>query len=226
MKIARIISAIIMLLLFGRNTYAQINANAVFSLVNLTTIEMNSIILPHKGSMIFNSDDNHVYQYTGASWTIVDTTASGLGATQGSVIFSNAAGNATENNSQLFWNNTTNRLGIGTNTPTETLDVNGSIIAKKIQIEGSLSTAITNTIANLTLTDIHYTVIITGNHDITLPTASSVTGRIYVLKNINNTDVSCSQYIADNGTSSTNLRRGRIFILQSDGSNWQQINKD
>jgi len=43
----------------------------------------------------------------------------------GSVIFSNGTSLA-EKNSQLFWNNTNNRLGIGTSTPSFALDVNSS----------------------------------------------------------------------------------------------------
>lgn len=47
--------------------------------------------------------------------------------TSGSVLFSDGT-NITQNNNQLFWNNATNRLGIGTNAPASTLDVNGSAI--------------------------------------------------------------------------------------------------
>ncbi|MCX8481932.1 MAG: hypothetical protein ORN50_00005, partial [Crocinitomicaceae bacterium] len=46
--------------------------------------------------------------------------------TSGSVLFSDGSKNA-EKNAQLFWDNTNNRLGIGTSSPTTTLDVNGSL---------------------------------------------------------------------------------------------------
>jgi hypothetical protein len=45
--------------------------------------------------------------------------------TSGSVLFSNGTTIA-QSNSQLFWDSTNNRLGIGTNTPTVPLEVNGS----------------------------------------------------------------------------------------------------
>ena len=46
--------------------------------------------------------------------------------TSGSVLFSNGTTIA-QNNSNFFWDNTNNRLGIGTNAPTTTLDVRGRI---------------------------------------------------------------------------------------------------
>jgi hypothetical protein len=51
------------------------------------------------------------------------------GFTQGSVIFAGSGGQLSQNNTQFFWNNTNNRLGIGTNTPSYSLDVNGTFRA-------------------------------------------------------------------------------------------------
>jgi hypothetical protein len=45
--------------------------------------------------------------------------------TAGSVIFSDGS-KLTQNNSNLYWDNTFNKLGIGTNSPAYTLDVNGA----------------------------------------------------------------------------------------------------
>ena len=44
---------------------------------------------------------------------------------EGSVFFAGADGNPTENNDRLFWDATNNRLGIGTNAPSNTLHVAG-----------------------------------------------------------------------------------------------------
>ena len=44
-------------------------------------------------------------------------------ATQGSVLFTGASGVLSQNNSKLFWDNTNNRLGIGTNSPETALTV-------------------------------------------------------------------------------------------------------
>jgi hypothetical protein len=43
--------------------------------------------------------------------------------TQGSVVFAGASGLYTQNNSKLFWDNTNNRLGIGTMTPSDGLEI-------------------------------------------------------------------------------------------------------
>ena len=46
--------------------------------------------------------------------------------TSGSVLFSDGT-NIAQNNTKLYWDNTNNRLGLGTNTPTVALDVNGNV---------------------------------------------------------------------------------------------------
>ncbi|MCE2929325.1 MAG: hypothetical protein LW817_06830, partial [Candidatus Caenarcaniphilales bacterium] len=47
--------------------------------------------------------------------------------TNGSILFSNAAGEIVENNSALFWSSTTERLGIGTNDPSQSIDTTGQL---------------------------------------------------------------------------------------------------
>ena len=63
------------------------------------------------------------------------------------------------------------QVGIGTTNPESTLDINGSISAN-----------ITSTSGNLTLDDTHHTIILSGNHNITLPAANSCNGRVYIIK--------------------------------------------
>jgi hypothetical protein len=46
--------------------------------------------------------------------------------TLGSVVFAGASGVYTQDNSNFFWDNTNNRLGLATTSPTTTLDVNGA----------------------------------------------------------------------------------------------------
>ena len=53
-------------------------------------------------------------------------------ATAGSVLFTGAAGVLAQKNASLFWNNTSNRLGIGTNNPLVALDARGTIYANRI----------------------------------------------------------------------------------------------
>ncbi len=63
-----------------------------------------------------------------ASPTFVGATLTNM--TQGSLIFAGASGTLAQNNANLFWDNTNNRLGLGTTTPSRLLDVNGTSIFK------------------------------------------------------------------------------------------------
>ena len=62
----------------------------------------------------------------------------------GGVIFPNGSGTLTNNASALFWDNANERLGIGTNTPTVDLDVNGNVrFTGNLEVGGTIDTALT-----------------------------------------------------------------------------------
>ena len=65
--------------------------------------------------------------------------------TSGSVLFSNGSTIA-QDNANLFWDDTNNRLGIGTNAPTLPLDVNG-----QARIVGTLNLGTTGTVGSISL---------------------------------------------------------------------------
>ncbi len=91
-------------------------------------------------------------------------------------------------------------------------------------ISDSFATSIANISSDTTLDRSYHTVIInTGTTNITLPTAASGLGRIYILKNITGGAISISSYSDSNGTLSTTLVIG-VTQLQSDGTTWHQIN--
>lgn len=52
--------------------------------------------------------------------------------TQGSVLFAGASGLVSQNNTNFFWDNTNNRLGLGTSTPAVRLDINGEFLCRPI----------------------------------------------------------------------------------------------
>ncbi|HHH53738.1 MAG TPA: hypothetical protein ENK91_08780 [Bacteroidetes bacterium] len=87
-----------------------------------TTAEMNSIT-PDAGALLFNSEDLKLYVFDGTSWI----SSFNSGATIGSVPFAGTSGQPDEDNSNFFWDNTNKRLGIGTNTPSESLEINGNM---------------------------------------------------------------------------------------------------
>ena len=52
--------------------------------------------------------------------------------TTGSLFFASATGEPTEDNTQLFWDDTNNRLGVGTNSPNNKLEVSGAMRSQGI----------------------------------------------------------------------------------------------
>jgi hypothetical protein len=91
------------------------------------------------------------------------------------------------------------------------------------QVNGSVSNSIMTTTGSTTLTEEHHTIILGGNHSITLPNANSCKGRIYIIKNTSSSWRSISSYRNEWGGSDTRIDGRKILWLQSDGTNWQQI---
>lgn len=98
------------------------------------------------------------------------------------------------------------------------------------EVNGSISKSILETTGNLTLTEDHYTVILDGNHNITLPAANSCKGRIYIIKNTftyastpTDNRPTISNYRDNNNNSISRIPNASVIKLQSDGTNWQLI---
>ena len=108
-------------------------------------------------------------------------------------------------------------VGVGTTTPTSTLDVNGSFSIRTITITG-----------NTTLDSSHALVLCNSTSviTITLPTAIGITGRIYQVKRINTGGVNivptAGQLIDGTSTISLDVKYATIQVV-SDGTNWMLI---
>jgi hypothetical protein len=93
-----------------------------------------------------------------------------------------------------------------------------------LEIAGSFATAIDRLSSNITLDETHHTIIIIADANITFPAAVSFTGRIYIIKNPGHI-VNTSAYNNLDGISGvTSIPAGQTITIQSDGSEWQQIN--
>ncbi len=99
----------------------------------------------------------------------------------------------------------------------------GAVANSTFQVRGSVSANIITTAAALTLDETHYTVILTSGAAITLPAANTCVGRIYIIKKTVNGNSAISNFISNTAAASTSIGRG-VVQLQSDGTNWQQIN--
>lgn len=202
----------ICMILYCSICMAQIDANLLLGLVNATTTEMNAISGPILGSILYNTTENSVYQYNGSTWVNVATNGTNL-ATE-NLTQDNETRTYDMNSQNLGFTN--GQVGIGTNTPTSTL-----------QTSGSFAAAIRSTSVNTTLNENDFTLVMTAkNLIISLPAANSCTGRIYVLRNIGNGDNNTNiNYLKENGDPEDKLSKDKTYWLQSDGANWHLINK-
>ena len=71
-------------------------------------------------------------------------TGTGTSFTTGSIVFAGASGIYTQDNANLFWDDTSNRLGIGTASPTSDLSLGGATTARTIALERKTSGAGSN----------------------------------------------------------------------------------
>lgn len=265
--------------------FAQIDANLLLGLTRATTLEMNAITGSIEGSLLYNTDEARMYIFDTANWEEIPFAIDlpTISGTQGSVFFADATGDLSENNNQLFWDATNNRLGIGTNTPTYTLEVTGAIRApsitsndgtalapaynfnsdtdtgvylsaanqlsfstggvdaltlnsdqnigvgttsptSRLETGGSFATAIDAVSGNITLDETHHTIINDGYDVITLPAASTCKGRMYIIKNtsaLGSTAISAFTTLL--GVNGTLILPQTVLWIQSDGTDWQQI---
>ncbi|QXP55899.1 hypothetical protein H0I25_17865 [Cellulophaga sp. HaHa_2_95] len=98
-------------------------ATAAVTTVNITDANVTtSKIAPGSNNQSLITDNT-------GTVTWVDADALNHTGTEGSLFFAAASGAPTEDNNQLFWDSSNDRLGIGTNTPTHKLQVSGQVRA-------------------------------------------------------------------------------------------------
>ena len=91
---------------------------------------------------------------TNTDWSTFNNKFSLPALTNGSILFSNGS-TITQNNAGLFWNNSNQRLGIGTNTPSTTLTVNGNASVTQLNASTNLNSYLGSIASNGSL-DIGY----------------------------------------------------------------------
>ncbi len=105
--------------------------------------------------------------------------------------------------------------------------INNLTPTSKLHINGSISKPIQTTVSNITLDANDYTTIITPTAStvvVTLPAASTCSGREYVIVNKDGNNFTFNLNYLDLANVSTNALPATTSItLQSDGSNWHRI---
>ena len=111
----------------GDTIYIALNTNIIYRWNGTTYVELSPNIV---SSLVFNDANGFDGTITlvGSVATLTITTA----LTLGSLPFIGASGALTQDNANLFYDDTNNRLGIGTNAPTTPLDVFGSGIISRV----------------------------------------------------------------------------------------------
>jgi len=122
--------------------FLQVNLNAQSESVidnkgNIITVRNNSVTAntvaptsPVEGDVWFDTTvatNPSIFIWDGAVWQEITHKA-----IEGSVFFAGTDGTPDEDNAQLFWDDTNNRLGIGTNSPGNKLEVTGAIRSEGI----------------------------------------------------------------------------------------------
>ncbi|WP_426486150.1 hypothetical protein [Flavobacterium sp. 2] len=106
------------------------------------------------------------------------------------------------------------------------INKNAAAATSILEVKGSISKRITSVSADLILTDIHHTVVITGGTSTvtaTLPAASTCQGRVYIIRNTSGSAKNISSYLNLAGVSIATLANNTTIWIQSDGTNWLLI---
>jgi len=131
--------------------------------------------------------------------------------TSGSIFFAGTDSQPTENNATLFWDNTNNQLGVGTNAPNSPLHIEGAITKP-------IAFGITG------LNENHHTVLISIDAPVFLPDPTTCEGRIYIIKKRPGVTITIPQGYLDTDSNAVTTMGVNVLHLQSNGFGWEQIN--
>jgi hypothetical protein len=203
------------------NSYLQLN---IQNLSNGTSSSSDVVATADNGSETTNYVDMGINSSTNSSgvmggpndaylYNIGQDLLIATGTANTSLVF--MTGGTSEATNERMRINGAGYVGIGTNSPNSTLEVNGSV-----------GPAITRTGANITLNATHYTVILNSGSTpaVTLPAAAASNARrMYVIMNQTNAARTISSYRDFTNTGVTTIAANSRVTIQSDGTNWYRI---
>jgi cytoskeletal protein CcmA (bactofilin family) len=102
--------------------------------------------------------------------------------------------------------------------------ITGNAEVGSLNVDGAFSAPIVTTSSNVTLGSSDYTVILTGSTpQVTLPSASTTTGRMYVIVNQTSGSRTISSYKNFSNSNTTTVPANSAIVVQSNGTSWYQI---
>ena len=142
--------------------------------------------------------------------------------TSGSVLFAGSGGVISQDNANFFWDDTNNRLGIGTSTPAYTLDVNGNIRATKSLTAGINVETLSGDKTLTPGTDEMYQYLDPNgdNRVITLATSTAKAGDRFIIRHNGAYDDDHCLQVKQGGTTLDYIYAGAIKEFIFDGTNW------
>lgn len=168
----------------------------------------------YEASVMFQTRDT-VNATSTTRWLMGKSTSPETGSNAGSDFFINRYNDAgTFQNQPFRIMRASGFVHIGGGTPSSTLHVTGTL-GFNVKSNQSVATAMDATSSVWFFT--------TGTGTITLPTASTVTGRIYLVMNQTGSSKTTSSYFDLANTAQTTLANGASLWVISDGTNWRQV---
>jgi fibronectin-binding autotransporter adhesin len=100
-----------------------------------------------EGLVVYNTTNNELESFNGTAWEAVGANAADAAGSTGQVQFNNAGDLGADSN--FFWDNTNKRLGIGTASPAQTLEVNGAsqFDSTLTDVGGSIVLGVSNSVS-------------------------------------------------------------------------------
>jgi hypothetical protein len=122
-------------LLVGTSAGAGVGISPQFAMASGDNYNLQLPLTQGAASTLLQNDGTGILSWVGAPSGSIG--GSITGATAGSVLFAGTAGVLQQDNAQFFWDDTNNRLGLGTATPGSKLDVTGTADIEQLSIRAN-----------------------------------------------------------------------------------------
>jgi hypothetical protein len=170
------------------------------------------------GNVVFSASPTFTGTNTVASETVSGTLTLST-FTQGSVLFAGSGGAVSQDNSQFFWDDTNHRLGIGTNSPASSLQINDSSAQTASYTTATINANATSSTASIQKTGTNIQSTGTWNGTSALNVGLNVTA----FNGTQNIAITTNGFSSSNSKYYSGLAGGTIVSWNYGGSNLQGL---